>query len=63
MQMSLNIRECPEVSAEERVKHNLMKQMLKLRWIGMEKEAEQLALTLRRGEPGIVSLVGPFDTD
>jgi hypothetical protein len=32
-------RKRPEISAEERAKHDLIKQMLKLRWMGMEKEA------------------------
>jgi len=64
METAPNTRECPKVSAEERAKHDLIKQILKLRWMGMEKEAEQLiGRSLRRAEPGIVSLLGPLDTD
>jgi hypothetical protein len=42
-----------EISTEDRNKHDLFKQMLKLRWMGLEKEAEQLGLALRQHDPGL----------
>jgi hypothetical protein len=46
------IQQCPDVSAEERASHDLVKRVLKLRWIGMEAEAEQMLVTeLRKTAP------------
>jgi hypothetical protein len=52
------------VPQEERVSHELvMMRILKLRWMGMEEEAERMAASLRQIDPGCVLPVGPVDTD
>jgi hypothetical protein len=62
------IHEPPEVSPVERSVTELIKRIRKLRWIGLENEAEQLQaqlqLALRRvDEPRGTLLAGPCDTD
>jgi len=37
----------PDVSPEERASSDLLKQIRKLRWIGMEQQAQRLQATLR----------------
>ena len=51
-----------EVSSDERALNDLVKQVRKLRWIGMEKEARQAQLALRRRteKDGVLA---PHDTD
>jgi len=44
MEIQSGTVERPDVSPEERQSHELMKQFLKLRWIGLEREAEQIQL-------------------
>jgi hypothetical protein len=39
-------KECPDVSAEERPSSAFLKRIRKLRWIGMEEEAEKLQIVL-----------------
>jgi hypothetical protein len=56
MEAPLNMRERPDVSAEERAAHELVQRILKLRWIGWEKEAEQMLSALGRDKPGVTSL-------
>jgi hypothetical protein len=51
----------PDVSATERESRKLVHRILKLRWLGMEDEAEQLAL--RTMETNGTLLAGPYDTD
>lgn len=63
MEMLSNTQEHPNVSAEERTSHDLTKRIVKLRWIGMEVEAEQMQLALRRVEPGRTLLADPADRD
>ena len=42
----------PDVSPEERASLDVIKRILKLRWIGREAEAERMLLSaLRRAEP------------
>lgn len=43
-------RERPDVSAEQRTAGDLLKLVRKLRWIGMDKEADQMQSTLRMVE-------------
>lgn len=63
MEMQRKAPERPDVSAEERRSHELIKQILKLRWMGREVEAERMLLALRRVEPRDTVLAGPRDTD
>jgi hypothetical protein len=63
MEMRSSVQERPDVSAQERASHELIKRILKLRWIGMEVEAEQMQVALRRVEPRCTLLAGPYDTD
>jgi hypothetical protein len=58
-----NVHEHPDVSAEEHAAHDLIQRILKLRWMGMEDEAMQMQLVLRRVEPGVTVMAGPYDTD
>ena len=56
--------EPPEVSAEQRTSSELVKRIRKLRWMGMEREAEALQATLCRRERSTDSvLAAPADTD
>jgi hypothetical protein len=41
----------------------LKKLISKLRWIGMDQEAETMCARLSRISPQDISLVGPLDTD
>ena len=57
-------QEPPEVSAEERTSSELVKRIRKLRWMGMEREAEGLQATLCRRERSTDSvLAASRDTD
>lgn len=56
-------REQPDVSLEQRTSRELAKLVRKLRWIGMEEEAEQVQFVLRRIDMTSALLAGPFDTD
>jgi hypothetical protein len=47
MGLASNIKERPDVSVEERTSSELVKLVKKLRWIGMEDEAEQIQVVLR----------------
>jgi hypothetical protein len=40
-----------------------MHQIVKLRWMGLADEAEEVRRALRKAEPGLTLLAGPFDTD
>jgi hypothetical protein len=63
MEMESDIRERPDVSAEERASQELIKRILKLRWIGMDVEAAQMLLARRCIEPACKLLAGPYETD
>jgi hypothetical protein len=41
----------------------MRKLILKLRWIGLDEEAERLSATLARIAPSACSFMGPRDTD
>jgi hypothetical protein len=58
-----DVAQQPDVSGTERAAHNLVKRILKLRWIGMEDEAERMQLVLRTMEENSTLLAGPYDTD
>ena len=63
MQTKASVRERLDVVAEEGQASELILRILKLRWIGMEDEAERMELALQRVDPACTLLAGPFDTD
>lgn len=63
MDVRLSDDECLDVSAEERRTRELVKRIRKLRWMGMEEEAEQLQSKLPPVLPGEVLIAGPRDID
>jgi hypothetical protein len=69
MELDPNVREQPEVSEEERASIELLKRIRKLRWMGMQKEAEEMQLVLKMQLPTRpIQLAGtlladPADTD
>jgi hypothetical protein len=63
MELQANAQERPDVSAEERASHDLIKRILKLRWMGMEAEAEQMQVLSQHVEPACTLLPGPCYTD
>ena len=52
-----------DVTVAERTPGELVKLIKKLRWIGMEKEAAQIQVLLRRADARATLLAGPWDTD
>jgi hypothetical protein len=58
-----DIQQQPDVSSTERESHKLVNRILKLRWLGMEDEAERMQLELRTMETNDTLLAGPYDTD
>ena len=58
-------QQCPDVSAEQRASNELVKRIRKLRWMGMEKEAERIQsqLATYRDPPADSVLAAPRDTD
>lgn len=63
MVMHSSVQEWPDVSPQERALNDLVKLSRKLRWIGMEKEAEQMRSALSRVKPADSSFVGSYETD
>ena len=63
MAISSNLKERPNVSVEERSSIELVRLVNKLRWIGMEEEAEQVQIVLRAVDPSATLLAGPWETD
>jgi hypothetical protein len=53
----------PAISTDEQVSNDLVKQIRKLRWIGMDIEARLLENTLRRMKAADVVLGFPPETD
>jgi hypothetical protein len=58
-----DIQQQSDASATERESHKLVNRILKLRWLGMEDEAERMQLALRTMETNDTLLAGPYDTD
>jgi hypothetical protein len=56
-------RQRPDVSAEEQAASELCKRIRKLKWIGMDEEAREMRILLRRVELGDSFLAGPPDAD
>lgn len=63
MEAPLKEKDPPDVAAEQRVSAELVKLIRKLRWVGMDNEAEQLETKLRRLPPVDSVVAGPDDTD
>lgn len=63
MEAEEKVESRPNVSGEQCSPDELMVRVLKLRWIGMESEADRLESALRRMYPRRTLLGGPFDTD
>lgn len=57
------VRECPEVSTEQRLANELVTRIRKLRWIGMEEEARALERALHRGSVSDSVLARVYETD
>ena len=56
-------RGTPTLSPEEQVSSDLANRIRKLRWMGMQQEAEQLQMMLRRVPHTDCVIVVPRDTD
>ncbi len=63
MEIRATVQVRPDVPAEEPTSHDLIMRILKLRWMGMESEANRMELALRSADPPCTLLAGPFDTD
>ena len=63
MEIRATVQVHPDVPAEERTSHDLMMRILKLRWMGMESEANRMELALCSADTPCTLLAGPFDTD
>ncbi len=65
MKMSLKQQKPPDVSAEQRTSNELIKLIRKLRWMGMEEEAERVQTELAQCgvRPADSVLAVPHDTD
>ncbi len=51
------------VPVEERSSIELVRLVNKLRWIGMEREAAEVQVVLRRVDAAATLLAGPWETD
>jgi len=63
MDMAPEINENPNQAVEQAAAHNLVMRILKLRWMGMDDEAEHARVALQKVEPAATVLHGPVDTD
>ena len=61
MQMILDRQKRPDVSAEQRRSSELVKRIRKLRWMGLEGEAERVEMTLPRDTPTDSVLAAPHE--
>ena len=55
--------QCPDVSVPQRATAELVKRIRKLRWIGLEAEADQLQFALSGALSEAYMFVDPQDTD
>ena len=63
MHLHSNDQGIPDVSADQRASNEMIKLIRKLRWMGMEVEAQRLQVTLD-GVPQVDSVVAePRETD
>ena len=63
MEDSLGIEERPDTAVAERTSSELVHLIKKLRWAGMQEEAERIQTLLRGIDPAATLLAGPWDTD
>ena len=63
MEMLAKQQEIPDVSADQRASNELIKRIRKLRWMGMEGEAERLQIKLAGGSPKDSVIAEPRETD
>jgi hypothetical protein len=63
MDMAPEIQANPDQVTERPASHDLMMRILKLRWMGMDDEAEHACVALQKIEPRATVLPGPVDTD
>jgi hypothetical protein len=63
MNTNLAFEKQPSVPQDEKVSNDLVKQIRKLRWIGMDGEAEFLQITLRHLQAADVVLGTAAETD
>jgi hypothetical protein len=63
METLLEQPECPDVSAEQRRASELVKLIRKLRWMGLEEEAEHVQMAQFRESAGNSVLAAPCETD
>ena len=63
MDMAPANQENPDQAAEHTGSHALVTRILKLRWMGMDEEAEHARIALQQVEPRAIVLPGPIDTD
>jgi hypothetical protein len=63
MEMAPEIQENSDQAAERPSSHHLVMRILKLRWMGMDDEAEHACVALQKAEPTATLLPGPVDTD
>jgi hypothetical protein len=63
MDMAPRINENPDQTAQQSAAHNLVTRILKLRWMGMDDEAEHAHVALQQVEPAATVPHGPVDTD
>jgi hypothetical protein len=63
MAASANVQQRPDVVVDEAASRVLVMRILKLRWMGMDIEADRMQQALRRIDPQCTLLAGPFDTD
>ena len=63
MNANLAIEKQPSAPTDEKVSNELVKQIRKLRWIGMDGEAEILQITLRHIQAADIVLGTAAETD
>jgi hypothetical protein len=63
MEFDAHVAERPDVPAGERASHDIIMRILKLRWMGLDDEAERIETKLRQVDPACTLLVDPPDTD
>jgi hypothetical protein len=65
MGMPLEKQKPPDVLAEQRASNKLVKLIRKLRWMGMEEEAERIQIELEQRDipPADSVLAAPRETD
>jgi hypothetical protein len=63
MNTNLAFEQQPSVSTDQKVSNGLVKNIRKLRWIGMDDEAEVLQITLRHIQAADLVLGTAAETD